>query len=450
MNTDSRDRRSSARALYLALGALVGGLILWLARAFYRILIQPRQAERASIPVQGDERTFEAAAVDIAAANLLAGVEPRLLANGQVKLVLNAGLRHFREPWARDFGFASYGLLALDAYRVTRECLEVFLLYQKADGQFPIKVHGTGVIHRYLHSFFRREQPIDAPLRPRYLTGHNTVSLDGNALLVMAFLNYVRASGDSEFLRAHWPAIGMAVRWLDGHAGRDGLLHQTPFSDWADSIARRGRILYTNVLYWQALRMFAEAAPLAGDPESESRYARRTRDLAESLVAHFWRPDLGYFVTSSRFDILSSSGNLLAIAWGLADAHQSRSILDRMASWGMANPVPTRATHRPYPVRFIALENRLGRVGHYHTDAAWLWLGGWHVIALARTGRMREAGRLFSRMAALICREGAVHEVYDPRGRSLTSFWYTSEAPLTWSAAMVVYAAHVLRELTGG
>jgi hypothetical protein len=114
-----------------------------------------------------------------------------------------------------------------------------------------------------------------------------------------------------------------------------------------------------------------------------------------------------------------------------------------MAAFNMADPVPTQVTHRPYPNRFIALENRLGGIGHYHTSSAWLWLGAWHVIALARVGRLEEAATLRARMAAVIVRDGAVHEVYAPNGQYLSTLWYTSEAPLTWNAGMVIHAHHV-------
>jgi hypothetical protein len=57
--------------------------------------------------------------------------------------------------------------------------------------------------------------------------------------------------------------------------------------------------------------------------------------------------------------------------------------------------------------------------------------------------RLPEAEELLYRMSGVIVREGAVHEVYDPNGYPLSSFWYTSEAPLTWSAGMFVHAYHV-------
>jgi GH15 family glucan-1,4-alpha-glucosidase len=422
-------------------------LLIKLVQYLQRLFQQPRLVSSARFVFLDDGENVGSRAVQIAAENLRAGIERRLLTNGEEKLVLNAGLRNFREPWARDFGFASYGLLALGEERAARECLDVFLHYQAPSGQFPVKVHSTSVVNRYIHSLFRREQPIEAPLRPKYITAHNTISLDGNGLLVNAFLHFAEFTGDHEFARENWDRLQEAIQWMESSAmEEDGLLHQGAFADWADTIARQGKILYTNVIYWRALKAMAEAAERYGDDFQAEQYARKYHQIGAAIEAHFWRPDLGYYATSQAFDNLSSSGNLLAIAWGLADEKKANSILDVMRDLDMANPVPTRAVHRAYPDGVIALENRLIGLANYHTEASWLWLGAWHIISLVRLGRMGEARQLVDRMAAVIVRDKEVHEVYAPSGFYLSNFWYTSEAPLTWSAGMIVYACSIFRQ----
>ncbi len=421
------------------------GLLFWQIFGYGQRLLHQPFLQPAALPADiANYQTLEAKALRIASANLRAGIEKRRLADGQEKLVLCAGLRNFREPWARDLGFAGFGLVELNEFQAAREALEVFLINQRPSGQFPVKVHATSVLDRYLHSLFKREQPGHTPIKPKYITAHNTISLDGNAILVIAILNYARRANDDQFISAHWPALRRAIAWLETHGLEDdGLLHQAAFADWADSIARRGRILYTNVLYWKALHDLAEIAPIYGQPEDRDYLKTRAQHLKKSINDHFWREDLGYYVTNRIFDNLSSSGNLLAIAWNMTSSEQAHSILDKMNEFEMASPVPTRTPHRPYPNKFIAIENRLGGIANYHTSAAWLWLGAWHVIALTRMGRPVEAETLLRRISQVIVRDGAVHEVYAPNGHYLTSFWYTSEAPLTWSAGMVVYAHYV-------
>lgn len=425
------------RTVLVTLGALVG----WRAGQYgWRLWQQPRYGY---VPPQlpGATAVSPSPGFIIAATNLRDGIEKRPLPDGQETYVLCAGRRNFREPWARDFSFASFGLLALGETQVVRDGLALFERFQQPNGQFPVKIHATSALDRYLHSLLRREQPAQRPLRPKYVTAHHTISLDGNCLLIIATLNYVQQTGNEAFGRSLWPALLRALRWLDTYIhAEDGLLHQAAFTDWADSIARTGRVLYTNVLYWKALHDMAQAAPRLGTT-SDHAYLTTCADMVQQAIqAHFWRPNLGYFITSQQFEFLNSSGNLLAIAWGLATPAQAQQILDKMAAFGMASPVPTQVSHRAYPRQFIAIENRLAGIPDYHTHAAWLWLGAWHVIALAKVGRPTEAQTLLQRIDEVIAREGVVHEVYGRNGQPLSTRWYTSEAPLTWNAGMVVYA----------
>jgi hypothetical protein len=113
---------------------------------------------------------------------------------------------------------------------------------------------------------------------------------------------------------------------------------------------------------------------------------------------------------------------------------------------GMSQPVPTRVTSTPYPGELIAIENVLAGVGNYHTDAAWLWLGAWHVIAFVQCGNLTRAQEILSQMTAIIVRNKQIHEVYGTNGEPLASIWYKPEAPLTWSAGMFIYACRFFEE----
>lgn len=444
MNKTSKVRNGSARWILSAAIGLAAGYLLSRSLQYMRRLLRQPSLLPADTSPPALLQELEGQAYAIAVRNLKEGLEVRSLEDGTERTILCAGVRHFREPWARDTGFASFGLLELEAYAETRQALEVFLLTQHPSGQFPVKIHSTSIADRFMHSLLGRQQPIDRPLRPKYITAHNTISLDGNSLLVSALIHYANRTGDLAFIAGHWEALGRAMTWLEGHEERgESLLRQGPFTDWADTISRTGKVLYTNVIYWKALSDMGQAAHDLQDPEAERQYAERAEAVREAINAEFWRPDLGYFVNTRFFDNLCSSGNLLAIAWGLATQEQSHAILDAMRFFGMAIPVPTKAVHRAYPRQFIAIENRLGGIADYHTYFAWLWLGAWHVIALTRMDRMEEARELIYNMSRVIVRDGAVHEVYAPNGSFASSLWYTSESPLTWSAGMFVYACNV-------
>ena len=412
----------------------------------FGILRRPRLSPQAILLGEQEFDNEEALAIFIAAESLRSGIQPRRLTLHGSKEVLHAGYRNFSESWARDFGFAAYGLLTLKQYEPVKETLEAFFHHQTAIGQLPVKLHSVDVVTRFLHSFFGREQPNELMLKPKYISGHGAPSLDGQGLLVIAALEYTQETGDTRFLEEHWGKLQAAMRWLENYrklASEDPLLYQGAFADWADSIARHGRVLYTNVVYWKALSEMAIAATRLDLHQEAVDYFVQAEKVLRAINRYFWRPDLGYFITSDELTQLSSDGNLLAIAWGLATQEQAESILSVMERARMAEPVPTRVTYPSYPRHLIAMENLLGGMGNYHTDASWLWIGAWHVISLVKVGHLEEAQQLVTRILKVIVQDRQVNEVHAPNGKPLSSMWYTAEAPLTWNAGMIIYACHI-------
>jgi GH15 family glucan-1,4-alpha-glucosidase len=424
---------------------LVGALTWVSSRYYLRLRRQPPFKQRGLPAGLEDHDTLIAQGVHIAEDDVRICIEPRHLPDGQTKRVLCAGQRNFREPWARDLSFAAYGLLELGDFDTVRESLEVFLHFQTPEGQFPVKAFSAGIFDRYLHSLFHRQQPTAAPLKPKFVSGHRTLSLDGNLLLVVACLHYITKTGDTDFALKNWGALRRGIHWVEERAlNIDGLISQDAYSDWADSLARTGEVLYTNIIYWKALHEMSRHAGKYGAKGESAEWSRVADFTQNAIQGHFWRTELGYFVTSPELNNLSSSGNLLAIAWELVAPEQGDSILTAMARFGMDSPVPTQAMHGDYPRKFIAFENRLAGITEYHTRGAWLWLGAWHVIAAVYRDRLDEAHRLLERICDVVLRDEAVYEVYGLDGNFLSTRWYTAEAPLTWSAGMIIYANHVL------
>lgn len=426
-------------------GALFGSLLgigsLLMYQYFSGILRRPRLISKAVLSGKDQFETKEALAMFIAADNLRSGIQTRFLPTGVAKNILHAGYRNFRESWARDFGFATYGLLSLGQFEVVKDTLEAFLWFQKQNGQLPVKLYSINVLTRFFHSLFEREQPFELILKPKYKSAHGAPSLDGQAMLLIAAQNYVHESGDTTFLQDHWEQFKSAITWLTSHQkNAHVLLHQGGYTDWADSVNRRGYVLYTNVVYWQALIAMELAAKQLDRQEQAKGYRIEAESLLKAINDRLWRSESGYFATSDQLDQFSSAGNLLAIAWGLTTPEQTISILKFMEAARLAEPVPTRVAYPSYPRSLIAIENLLGGMGIYHTESSWLWIGAWHVIAWVKTGDMDKAQELMGRIVDVIVRDKKINEVYRPDGQPLNSFWYKSESPLIWNAGMVIYA----------
>lgn len=431
-------------------GALFGTLLgmgsLITYQYFSGILRQPRLISKEIFSEDSEFENKDLLAMFIAAENLRSGIQPRFLAGDLSKKILHAGYRNFRESWARDFGFATFGLLALEQFDTVKETLEAFFLNQSVQGQLPVKLYSINVVTRFFHSLLGREQPTEMKLKPKYISGHGAASLDGQAMLVIAAMTYAQQAEDTSFLQNHWDQLDLALQWLKSNSQNadSALLDQGPYADWADSVARQGSVLYTNVIYWKALSEMALVTASLDQTHEAVVYMAEAEAVSRAIQEEFWRPDLGYFVTSHSLEQLSSAGNLLAIAWGLATPDQTESILQVMEEARMAFPVPTRVAYPPYPPSLIAIENLLGGLANYHTDASWLWIGAWHVIALVNSGRLEKAQEMMERISEVIVRDRQVNEVHGPDGEPLKSIWYKSESPLTWNAGMIVYAYKIL------
>jgi glycogen debranching enzyme len=371
-------------------------------------------------------------------------LEVRRVSPTQSATVLCAGFRHFREPWARDFGFASYGLMAEGRPDVVRDGVMLFFRHQKSTGQLPLKLHSTVLLERYLHSLFARVQPVDANLIPRFITAHGTRSLDSALLLIIAWGECVLHTRDEELAVDLHGQVLLALEWVERSKGTWGLLHQGPFADWADSIARRGAVLYTNVLWWKAVRCLEEVEAFL--PNRLKPHKDSSHDIGERVLKHFYSESLGYLKATPHSSMFTSAGNFMAVAWGLTTRKQSLSILDYADKEEMATPVPSRVTDREYPFYQVGPEMWIAGISNYHTSCSWMWIGGWHVVANHRVGRRERAREIQERMLATVARDGTVYEVHGPDGNPLATKLYHSEDPLSWNAAMILYAESVTRE----
>ncbi|HLO14165.1 MAG TPA: hypothetical protein VK206_05010, partial [Anaerolineales bacterium] len=119
-------------------GTVTGMASLLTFQYLFGILRRPRLISKAILLGREEFKDEEAQALFIATESLRAGIQTRRLTNTLTKEIVHAGYRNFSESWARDFGFAAYGLLALKQYTPVKETLEAFLWHQTSEGQLPV------------------------------------------------------------------------------------------------------------------------------------------------------------------------------------------------------------------------------------------------------------------------------------------------------------------------
>lgn len=382
--------------------------------------------------------------VEVVRACLESCLEERRIGPKQSATVVCAGFRHFREPWARDFGFASFGLMTEGREDVVEDGVRLFFSHQASSGQLPLKLHSTVLIERYLHSVLHRVQPVDADLIPRFITAHGTRSLDSALLLIIAWAECVVKTGNEALaVDLHGGAL-RALAWVERYRGKNGLLNQGPFADWADSIARKGPVLYTNVLWWKALKGLEQVEELL--PAKVTHSTETSETVGRRILEEYYSEEAGYLYQTPTHAMFCAAPNYMAVAWGLTSPEQSQRILAYAREFGMSAVVPSRVTDREYSFYQVGPEMWMAGITNYHTSCSWMWIGGWHAVACLEAGLKEEAEELVERMLSVVKRDRTVYEVHAPDGEPLATRLYHSEEPLSWNAAMILYAYDSVRE----
>ena len=334
------------------------------------------------------------------------------LLNCTDKRGIKAAEAYYPHVWARDGVISLYGALQLDDESTLTAARNTLITL----GEF---MGDTGHVPNFL--------PIDAKDRPRVNN-----SLDSNEWYIIGHELYYRALGDKSFLEENWEKLERAIFWLKCQDYNDcGLLEAHEGADWADLLANRFDVLFTNVLYWRSLRCMASMADALGKdassykssadevgniinmlfflPEDGAQRAANHRKLAEmngewdkvyaQMDAKWWyRP---YYLPYIEWRIpgeerLDTLGNLLCIVYGLADKDRAVGILDYIREYGVNRPYPVKAC---YPVimpgnsdwRDYYLNREYCKPHSAHNGGIWPFIGGFYVAALVAAGEQTEA-----------------------------------------------------------
>ncbi|MBI3542051.1 MAG: hypothetical protein HY075_02075 [Deltaproteobacteria bacterium] len=388
----------------------------------------------------------EAADADLAAAW---GIATHAILSNTVtvegKHYLLAGAHQFHTLWARDFSMSVGGALALGRYSTVRDSLEVFYASQRPDGLLPRTVDNVNIYWRTLLGLFARAPKFEAPLKAWFDTENGVISIDANVFIPWASAEYVLASRDRFFASRWFASAESSLAYLEKNYFVDGLIgRQPPFSDWADSVKREGRVAMTNVMYVLALRGMAGWAELLGLADKALEYRAREASTASRLREFFWNPKLGALTNFEGDDHLTADANLLAVAYGVLDGEQAETTMRTLRASRLWWPMPGRATTPNYKSSLKSFNVKLAGIASYHDAMTWLWLTAVAARAERAVGNCQGYREIMAKLAGRIAKDGVVYEVFDLKKRGLVPvrrLLYRAERPFTWSSAQFLESA---------
>lgn len=356
-----------------------------------------------------------------------------------------AGLHQFKDHWARDSFFASYGALAIKDYKIVKENLLHFLNNRGKDNQIPLRIGKTAV--GIALSYFGIRS-VDFTRLPIFTSDKSHGKpLDQNSLFIISAYEYVKNSKDGKFLMDNILDFEKIILWNFTHAD-DLLIEEKYYCNWADSVKKRGKVLYTNVCHCHALNSMGKLFLLAKDKKKSKKYLNIHAKVKKKINELFWSGEhyLDWIDQDITYNYFSTDGNILAILWDIADNAKSKHIEEASHIFDI-NDVPSQCVHPNYPINLISVQIRMLGLKDYHNGLSWIWLGCINALAKQKLGMKQEAKEILERIAGLIIKYNGVYEIYEKTGKPVRRWIYKAEQPFAWSSGLFVYATKSIYQI---
>lgn len=346
-----------------------------------------------------------------------------------------ASVDHFSDFWARDSFYASWGLLETGEYEQVKSNLELFIRYQKRNGHIPRRIDRFIVLLKYLGLKIRRKK-----LKPRYTGVYICPALDANILFIITCYKYIQASDDTEFLNRNSRAILNAMKWLKRYE-KKGLLDEGLFANWADIIIKKGKVLYTNILYAEALDNMGKIGGLLQKSGWKDKYIRKSRAIKKRINRKFWNGNyyVDWICKKKKYDYFSTDGNVLAMLFDISDKEQNKNIIEYIERYRL-DEIPMKTNYPSYSWWRVKLIMRIvGAPGYQNNSTSWLWLGCIYAVALYRNGYKKKAERIYRKISAKIKEFSKVYELYASSGAPYKGWYWRSASSFAWSSGLYLW-----------
>ena len=328
--------------------------------------------------------------------------------------------------FGRDALWSTYAVNSYGGFDTTRKEIEFLLRRQSPEGKI-------------LHEWSQTANLVDWKSLP-----YEYAAADATALLPMAVNDYLRISGDKEFVAAHWENLERAWKFESTHdLDGDGIYSNSQGTAWVESWQPQTpqQEIYLAALDEQASLAFASLADATGHAGEVAAARQRAAQIRQKIESQYYLPAQDFYSFSWNGSAGTDNTPTIfpAVAWWDGDYsldHGSK-MFSRWASaefstdWGTRSASDQSANYDPIS---------------YHQGSVWPLFTGWVSVAEYRTGHTLAGYTHLMQNADLTWAQdlGSVTELLSgqfnqPLGRST--------AHQLWSSAMVI--SPVVRGLFG-
>ncbi|HET8638187.1 MAG TPA: glycogen debranching protein, partial [Acidobacteriaceae bacterium] len=327
--------------------------------------------------------------------------------------------------FGRDTLWSTYAVNSYGDFALTRRALDFLIRRQRADGKI-------------MHEYSQSAADVDWKATPYFYA-----SADSTPLLVMAMADYVKASGDTGYLRANWQAVRKAYEFTRAHEGNDGIYNNKEGTGWVESWppTMPQEEIYLAALDQQSNQAISMLAGLIGDSALSANARTKAAAIAAKIESEYYEPSQKFYAFSRNSDgsVDHTATIYPSVAWwdGTFALKQPGEMLARWASaefsadWGTRDVSKQTSFYDPIS---------------YHQGSIWPLFTGWVSLAEYRAARPLSAyAHLMQNLNLTWAQDlGSVTELlsgefYQPLGRS--------SSHQMWSSAMII--TPLLRGLFG-
>jgi Amylo-alpha-1,6-glucosidase len=327
--------------------------------------------------------------------------------------------------FGRDTLFTTYGINSYGDFALTRRALDFLIRRQREDGKI-------------MHEYSQSADALDWKSTPYFYA-----AADSTPLFVTAMCDYVKASGDAEYLKRNWEAVRKAYAFTRAHETNDGIYANTEGTGWVESwpTGMPHEEIYLAAIDQQSTQAISYLATLMADQQLADAAKKKAQEIASKIESEYYGPPAEFYAFSRNKDgSLDHTASIYpSVAWwdGTFGLKNAGPMLTRWASpefstdWGTRDISDRTSFYDPIS---------------YHQGSIWPLFTGWVSLAEYRAGRPLSAYAHLMQNVDLTWTQdlGSVTELlsgefYQPLGRS--------SSHQMWSSAMVIVP--LLRGLFG-
>ena len=323
---------------------------------------------------------------------------------------------------------ALWTLYAVDSYGdapTAREEMEFLIRHQRQDGKI-------------LHEYAQTANLVDWSFLP-----YEYAAADSTPLFLMAAADYLRVTGDADFIRNHWDALRLAWNFETSHVSADGIYNNSQGTGWVESWvpSMPHQEIYLAALDQQASTAFAALARAAGHPGIAGEASQRASHIGETIEREYFLPASGFYAFSRNPDGSTDDTATIfpSVAWwdGTFGLAHTEPMFRRWASDEFSTDWGTR---------ILSDKTSFYDPISYHQGSVWPLFTGWVSLAEYRAGQPLSAWAHLMQNVNLTWAQdpGDVTELLSGRFFQVLG---RSTAHQLWSSAMVI--SPVLRGLFG-